>query len=93
MKANDTEPQAQTTSPAPAGSASSRAQHLAWCKQRALEYCDMGDVQQAWASMVSDMRKHPETENHIALELGMMLLMGGHNNSPMEMRKFIEGFN
>jgi hypothetical protein len=53
----------------------------------------MGDVRQAWASMVSDMRKDPATENHPALELGMMLLRGGHNSTPDEMRKFIEGFN
>lgn len=71
----------------------SRAEHLAWCKERALEYCDTGDLNQAYASMVSDLRKHPETEKHAAIELGMMMLMGGHLNSQMEMRKFIEGFH
>jgi hypothetical protein len=70
-----------------------RAEHLAWCKQRALEYCDAGDTSQAWASMVSDLRKHPETEKHAAIELGMMMLMGGHLSTTGEMRKFIEGFN
>lgn len=78
---------------APTGSASSRAEHLAWCKKRALEYCDIGDVNQAYASMGSDLGKHPETANHAAIQLGMMLLMGGHLSSLMEMRKFIEGFN
>ncbi len=75
------------------GSASSRSEHLAWCKKRALEYCDLGDVNQAFASMGSDLGKHPATANHAAIELGMMLLMGGHLSTPMEMRKFIEGFN
>lgn len=70
-----------------------RAEHLAWCKKRALEYCDAGDVAQAFSSMGSDLGKHPETENHSAIQLGMMLLMGGHLNTPGEMRKFIEGFN
>lgn len=70
-----------------------RAEHLKWCKQRALEYCDAGDVNQAWASMTSDLGKHPETENHAAIQLGMMLLIGGYNKTPHEMRKFIEGFN
>lgn len=69
-----------------------RAEHLAWCKKRALEYCDAGDVRQAWASMASDMRKHPETENHMALELGFFMLMH-HNPTTAEMREFIEGFN
>src|SRR6266571_4986291 len=59
-------------------SASSRSEHLAWCKKRALEYCDLGDVNQAFASMSSDLGKHPETANHAAIKLGMMLLMAGH---------------
>lgn len=70
-----------------------RAEHLEWCKQRALECVDMNDTSQAWASMASDMSKHPETAKHSALELGMMLLMGGHLNSPVKMREFILGFN
>lgn len=75
------------------GSASSRSEHLAWCKKRALEYCDIGDVNQAYASMASDLGKHPETENHAAIQLGMMMLIAGHLSTPMEMREFIEGFN
>lgn len=70
-----------------------RQEHLDWCKQRALEYCDNGDAVNAWASMASDMSKHEETENHAALQLGMMMLMSGHLNSVPEMRKFIQGFN
>lgn len=70
-----------------------RGEHLAWCKKRALEYVDRGDVQTAWASFVSDMKKHPDTSDHSALELGFMLSMTGNLKSPMEMRKFIEGFN
>ena len=31
-----------------------RQEHLDWCKKRALEYCDKGDVQDAFASMASD---------------------------------------
>ena len=69
-----------------------RAEHLAWCKQRALAYVDMGDTQQAFASMGSDLGKHPETANHSAIQLGMMMLMAGHLTTPAEMRKFIEGF-
>ena len=75
------EAESEATLAAPSGSALSRAEHLAWCKQRALEYCDMGDVNQAYASMGSDLGKHPETANHPAIQLGMMLLMGGHFSS------------
>ena len=70
-----------------------REDHLQWCKKRALEYVDMGDLNQAYASMLSDMRKHKETENHVALELGLMMMMGGHLSSLEKMRDFILGFN
>lgn len=78
--------------PVPAG-LTSRERHLAWCKERALEYVDAGDLQNAWASMVSDLNKHPETQGHEGVQLGMMLLMGGFLSTPREMREHIEGFN
>lgn len=70
-----------------------RAEHLAWCKQRALEYVDQGDLAQAIASMTSDLGKHFETAGHPAIELGMMLIMTGNLNTSAAVRKFIEGFN
>jgi hypothetical protein len=74
-----------------------REEHLAWCKKRALEYVDRGDLNQALTSMLSDLRKHPETENHIGGVLGVGLAMlPGHRsiiNDPDEMRRWIEGFN
>jgi len=73
--------------------AQSRAEHLAWCKQRALQYVDSGDTANAFASLVSDLRKHPETEDHAAAELGMMLMMSGHLSTEKDMREFIEGCN
>lgn len=70
-----------------------RAEHIAWCKQRALEYVDAGDLSQAFTSMTSDLGKHPETAGHSAINLGMGLMMGGHLSTESEMREFIEGFN
>ena len=70
-----------------------RAEHLAWCKQRALQYVDAGDLPQAFASLGSDLQKHPETENHSGIQFGAMLLLGGHLDTPEKMRRFIEGFN
>ena len=70
-----------------------RQQHLDFCKKRALAYVDAGDTKQAFDSMASDMQKHPETAGHAAVQLGFMLMMGGHLDSPDEMRRFIEGFN
>ncbi len=71
----------------------SRSEHLAWCKKRALEYVALGDTSQAFASMGSDLNKHPETENHSGMQIGMGLMMMVQLNSPVEMKKFIEGFN
>lgn len=70
-----------------------REEHLAWCKQRALEYCEAGDLRQAFASMTSDMRKHPDTSSHPAIELGFQMMLMGQLDSQEQMRKFILGFN
>ena len=70
-----------------------RADHLAWCKTRALQYVDAGDLDNAFASMVSDLRKHPETKDHAALEFGLMLLLGGQLSTAPQMREFINGLH
>ena len=70
-----------------------RSEHLEWCKNRALQYVDAGDTQNAFASMVSDLRKHADTRDHAGAELGMMQLMAGFLNSPREVREWVEGFN
>ncbi len=70
-----------------------RREHLEWCKRRALEYIDLGEITNAWASMTSDLGKHSETAKHSAIELGMMMLMSGHLSTAEKMRKFILGFN
>lgn len=70
-----------------------RSKHLEWCKKRALEYVDRGEMNDAYASMTSDLRKHPETKGHAAIVEGMQMLMNGHLSSADKMRKFILGFN
>lgn len=70
-----------------------RDEHLEWCKTRALEYCDDGDLQGAFASFQSDMTKHDETRNHVALSLMNRMMFGGMMKTPGSMRHFIEGFN
>lgn len=70
-----------------------REEHIHWCKSRALEYVDAEYIYTAWASMISDLGKHKETEGHTAIQLGMMLLITGGLSSQQEMRKFIGDFN
>jgi hypothetical protein len=71
-----------------------RDEHVAWCKQRALEYLDAGDLNNAFTSMMSDLRKHPECENHPGLLIGAgFLLLPGWIQNPSEIRRWIVGFN
>ena len=66
-----------------------RDEHVRWCKQRALEELKFDGVMSAYASMTSDLRKHPETAHLVELcvRLGV-----AHLNSESDMRHFIEGF-
>lgn len=66
-----------------------RAEHMAWCKQRALEYVDRGELRDAIASMLSDLGKHEETQRSVSI--GMMLAT--FLETPVEVRKWIDGFN
>lgn len=70
--------------------ATTRQEHLQWCKQRALEYVAAGDMQQALASMTSDLGKHPETRSSVQF----CVMLGRLETSSRErMKRFIEGFN
>jgi hypothetical protein len=70
-----------------------RDEYLERAKRRALEYIDAGDVPQAFTSMLSDLRKHPDTENHAGGRIGVGLMMiPGWINNKQEVRRWIEGF-
>lgn len=71
-----------------------RAEHMAWCKQRALAYLDdpKETVQDALASIMSDLKAHPETRNHAGIQLTMMMMMNGHLRDRDSARRHIEGF-
>lgn len=72
-----------------------RAEHLAWCKARAIELVDAGELAGAVASMTSDMEKHPETS--LAGPTAMFLMMAGGmaatNGDTAGVRRWVEGFN
>lgn len=68
-----------------------RSEHLKWAKHRALEYYEAGLYDQAITSIMSDLRKHPDTEN-------LDRLMSAHalgvlsSGDRLKVRDFIEGF-
>lgn len=70
-----------------------RAEHLAWAKERALEYVAAGDIPAAFSSLASDLQKHALLANHPGIMMGMGLLATGQINSSAQMTDFINGFN
>jgi hypothetical protein len=70
-----------------------RDEHLEWCKQDALKYLPH-DPKEAFTVMLSDLAKHPELEAHIGTRMGVMfMLLPGWIDNPVEVRRWIEGFN
>jgi hypothetical protein len=66
---------------------------MAFCKKRALEYLNEGDLANAMTSMLSDLEKHPETQNHAGKHLFMLAVLYVQNKDREGMRRWIEGFN
>ena len=70
-----------------------RQEYIDWCKKRALEYVATGDLDNAMASMISDLGKHSETAGHSAIGIFVGLKAMGNLNTPDTMDRFINGFN
>jgi hypothetical protein len=70
-----------------------RAEHLDWAKQRALEYLDRGERNNAIASMASDLGKHSQLKFAAARFADYSLpLASGDFAGKLTLRKFIEEF-
>ena len=69
-----------------------RAEHLAWTKERALEYLPE-DPTNALASFFSDMSKHDDLVDHVGLGLGHTLMAAGMLSSAADIQDHIEGYN
>jgi hypothetical protein len=65
-------------------------EHLARAKERALGWGGRECLIDAWSSLMSDLRAHPETACHEGIERGIGLLMGGHLSHAEAMREFVE---
>jgi hypothetical protein len=71
-----------------------REEHLEWCKQRAREYLDRGDLANAVASMGSDLDKHPETRM-AGDKMGMLIYVAMFRITEGDVqgvRDWVEGF-
>lgn len=67
-----------------------RDEHLAFCKSRALAYVDAGDLVGAAASMASDLSQHPETR--YPPEILFLGALEAASGNPFTTRRWIEGF-
>lgn len=68
-----------------------RAEHIAWAKQRALEELDAtGFTSNAVASITSDLTKHDETRA-TAAAIGQDGLKAALTGGPAAVRRWIEG--
>ncbi len=69
-----------------------RDEHLASCKRRALEYVDAGDLTHAVASMASDLKTHPDTDNPALNGLAMIGMMYVRDDNKAAVQRWIESF-
>jgi hypothetical protein len=70
-----------------------RADHIQWCKDRALEYVEFGDLDKAIASMQSDLKKHPETRLPMTIERATDIQILFRVHTKQHVIDWINGFN
>lgn len=71
-----------------------RLEHLEWCKKRAFEEMNYsGKPSQGIISMMSDLRKHPETKGEALQSLCAMTLLTKPHITRQEVADFLNGFN
>jgi hypothetical protein len=67
-----------------------REEHLAWCKARALEYVERGELEHAVTSFGASLTRHPGTDFFCRplIVIGLITVTRG----PAAVREWIEGF-
>jgi hypothetical protein len=70
-----------------------RDEHMQWRKDRAMEYVARGDLVEAVISMMSDLSKHPETQDGPALSaLGIFAALQAQKGDREFVERYILGF-
>ena len=69
-----------------------RDEHLDWCRKRALEHLDAGDLTHAVASMASNLKTHPDTDNPALNGLVMIGMMYATDGDKAAVQSWIERF-
>jgi len=63
-----------------------------WCVERAMQYASAGDMSNAWASFIQDVKLHPGTEYIASHELLALTMFGGFEDTPDKFKRFITGW-
>lgn len=69
-----------------------REERLEFAKNRALQYVEIGDLKQAFASLGSDLNYETTRDCNSRMRLGFSVMFAGGMDTPEKMRRFIEGF-
>jgi hypothetical protein len=69
-----------------------RDEHIAWCKKRALEYVEGGNLSHAVANMASDLKTHPDTDNPALNGLAMIDMMYVTDGDKAAVQRWIQRF-
>ena len=73
-----------------------REEHLKFCKDRAMEYVNKGNLLEGVTSMMSDLGQHPETAESAGGALAMLGLMAcqqAQSGDREGVVRYIQGFN
>ena len=72
-----------------------RQEHLQFCKERAMEYVNRGELLEGVTSMMSDINKHPETADKggVLAALGLMACQQAQAGDRAGVVRYIQGFN
>lgn len=71
-----------------------RGEYLQWCKDRAMEYVNRGELLEGVTSMMSDMEKRDDTKLGPALSgLGIHAAMAATQGNRDMVERYILGFN
>lgn len=71
-----------------------RQEHLQWCKNRAMEYVNRGNLLEGVTSMMSDLEKYPETKSKgVLAALGLLAAQQAQAGDREAVVRYINGFN
>lgn len=68
----------------------SKDQHIKWCRERALRMLGCQRPLMVLTELLSNLRSHPETRNHAAIDAAHKLLVQGKLRSKESVQYFVE---